>query len=185
MTKEDLIKKLHPNSLQVPAFGSQQTQEPSEVEPIMTQAEVADSPTIQSKYIENNKGLSSKQKSAIKLIILGCNDQETARRVHVSRETVCNWRNHNPAFIAELNTQSQALWQANTNRLRLLMETAIEVLELDLVEDSERTCRQRAAVHILRSVGLYGKHLQPQGEIYPEAVAQALTKTCPTSLANQ
>jgi hypothetical protein len=135
--------------------------------------------------LEKNKRLSGKQKSAIKLIILGCNDQEIARRVRVSRETVCNWRNHNPAFIAELNTQCQDLWQANTNRLRLLMETAIEVLEQDMVKYSDRSSRQRAAVHILRSAGMYGKHLQPQGEIYPEAVAQALTKTCPTSLANQ
>jgi DNA-binding CsgD family transcriptional regulator len=134
---------------------------------------------------EKIPGLSIKQLNAIELLIRGYTDREVAKRIRVTRQTVCTWRNHNSAFISELNLRRQALWGANTEKLRGLAAKAIEVLNLDLDGTDYRKYpyRQRAAVHILRSIGMYGKHLQPQSEISSQPGAKSLLKTCPTSLA--
>ena len=129
--------------------------------------------------------LTTRQLNAIDLLITGITDSQTALALGVSRQTIARWCHRNPAFIAELNFRRQSFWGANAEKLRNLASKAIEVLDEHVQEADDPMLRQRAAVHILRSAGMYGKHLQPQGEIYPEAVAQALTKTCPSSLANQ
>ena len=88
----------------------------------------------------------------------------------VTRQTVCDWRNHNPAFATELNRRRQDLWLSHADRLRRLADKAIKVLELDLMEgqthllESKLKIRQAAAVHILRACGLYGDNLLPEPE---------------------
>ena len=114
--------------------------------------------------------LTLKQQNAVDLLIQGHSDRAVAEAVGVTRQTVCDWRNHNPAFIAELNRRRQDLWSSHADRLRRLADKAIKVLELDLMEahphpsESQLKLRQAAAVHILRACGLYGDNLLPEAE---------------------
>ncbi|NMB13518.1 MAG: hypothetical protein GX977_14670 [Firmicutes bacterium] len=113
--------------------------------------------------------LTIQQENAIGLLMQGQNDRETAEAVGVARQTVTTWRNENPDFIAELNRQRQEVWSANLDQLRQLVGKAVTVLAEDL-EGEDKALRQRAAVHTLRAVGLYGADLSPGGATDSEAV---------------
>jgi transposase len=54
--------------------------------------------------------LSQEQMNAIEHLILGKSDRAVAETVGVTRQTICEWRNHDPLFIAELNRQRSELW---------------------------------------------------------------------------
>ncbi len=73
--------------------------------------------------------LSVEQENAIDLLVAGTSDRETAEAVGVSRQTVCNWRNHHPAFIAALNARRLETWGASSDRLRALLPKALDALE--------------------------------------------------------
>jgi len=60
--------------------------------------------------VDKARQLSIKQQNAIDLLIQGKSDRKTAEAIGVSRQTVTNWRNNNPVFIAELNKQRKAVW---------------------------------------------------------------------------
>jgi len=60
--------------------------------------------------VDKTRQLSIKQQNAIDLLIQGKSDRKTAEAIGVSRQTVTNWRNNNPVFIAELNKQRKAVW---------------------------------------------------------------------------
>ena len=113
--------------------------------------------------------LSIEQENAIDLLIQGKGDREVAEAVHVSRQTVNQWQNHDAVFVAALNARRQETWGSQSERLRNLVAKAIDVLEEDLSSD-EKKLRQSAAIHILKSVKLYGRDLQPYGETAPEGI---------------
>ena len=119
---------------------------------------------------DKTRQLSIEQQNAIDLLIQGKSDRETAEAVGVSRQTVTNWRNNNAEFIAELNKQRKAVWGAQVDRIRHLISASLDVLEDDLLNGEDKQLRQKAAIHILQAVGLYGSDLKPDGEDTPEGV---------------
>ena len=96
--------------------------------------------------------LSVEQLNAIDVLITGATDKETASATRVTRETVTRWKNDNPNFIAELNKRRRLLWCSGHEKLRSLLTKAVDVLENEL--DSGNF---RAAVEVLRAVGIYGQ----------------------------
>lgn len=115
--------------------------------------------------------LSIEQQNAIDLLILGKPDREVAEEVGVSRPTVTDWRNHNEHFAAELNRRRREVWGAHTERLRTLVERAVDALE-DNLDADDPSLRQSAAVHVLKAVGLYGADLHPTGYTTPDKVRE-------------
>lgn len=114
--------------------------------------------------------LSIEQLNAIELLITGASDQAVADQVGVSRQTVWDWRNNDNEFAAQLERKRQALWAYHEDDLRSLITRAIEILRGGMQSDDERI-QIVAAVHVLRSVGLYGQSLQPVGDTSADQVA--------------
>jgi len=120
--------------------------------------------------VDKTRQISIQQQNAIDLLVQGKSDRETAEAIGVSRQTVTNWRNNDTVFIAELNKQRKAVWGAQVDRIRYLISAALDVLEEDLKDADNKQLRQKAAIHILQAVGLYGQSLKPDGEDTPEGV---------------
>lgn len=118
---------------------------------------------------DNSGHLSIEQENAVDLLLQGLPDGEVAEAVNVTRQTVWTWRKEHPAFIAELNRRREAVWGSQTERLRGLVRKAVDILEEDLTAEDMRL-RQAAAVHVLRSVALYGSDLSPRGRMTAEDV---------------
>ena len=112
---------------------------------------------------DETRQLNAKQLNAVELIVQGHNDREVAEAVGVTRQTVCEWRNHNAEVVARVNDLRRQVWGSQTDRLRGLLVKAVDVLEREL--DGEKALT--AAVHVLRSLGLYGGDLQPRGPVCP------------------
>jgi|ETNmetMinimDraft_16_1059900.scaffolds.fasta_scaffold123608_1 transposase len=108
------------------------------------------------------KQLNIEQENAIDLLIQGKSDREVAEAVGVGRPTVWEWRNQRSEFIAELEHRRRDLWGTQVDRLRQLVSKAVDVLAEDIQLKDDLKLRQAAAVHILRSVGLYGANLKPE-----------------------
>ena len=113
--------------------------------------------------------LSIEQANAVDLLLQGQTDQAVADQVGVTRQTVTTWRNGHAGFIAELNRRRQEVWGGQTERLRGLVARAVDILAEDLEAEDPRL-RQGAAIHVLKSVGLYGANLKPTGQTDPEAI---------------
>jgi len=120
---------------------------------------------------DTSRQLTTKQKAAIPLVAAGQSDTEVARRIGAARQTVNQWRHHSPQFVAALNAERQALWAPAVERLRSCVCGAVSVL-CDQLESEDKAVRQRAAVHILKAAGLYGKSLAPHGITDADALAQ-------------
>ena len=102
--------------------------------------------------------LSVEQLNAIDILVQGRTDQETAATVGVARETVTRWRNDNPHFAAQLNRQRRLIWSNSHDRLRALVSKAVDTLDAALQNGDAR-----AAVEVLKAVGLYGQVQPPSG----------------------
>lgn len=109
--------------------------------------------------------LSVEQLNAIDILVLGKTDQETSEAVGVTRETVTRWRNDNPHFAAALNKQRRLVWGAGHDKLRSLTTKAVDAIEAAL---DSGDCK--AAVEVIKAVGLYGHVEPPSGPIDPELV---------------
>jgi len=109
--------------------------------------------------------LSGQQLEAAALLAAGKTDEETARAVGVTQEAVAVWRSQNPYFVAELNERKKDSWNTAHDRLRGLATKAVDALEKAL-EDGDT----RAAVEVLKAVGLYGNVNEPAGETDAELV---------------
>ena len=116
------------------------------------------------------KRLTVGQKNALDLMIQGKNDRQVAELVGVSRQTVWEWRHRHPRFMAELNQLRQDVWGAQTERLRSLLDSALDVIEAALQDDRSLP----AAVHVLKAAGVYGTDLRPSGPIDPTEVQQRM-----------
>ncbi len=99
--------------------------------------------------------LTPEQLNAIDLLILGKTDREVSEIVGVRRETITKWHK-NPFFTAELNVKREDLWRDSKLRLRALASEAVNVLTNGLHSTDEKIAIT-AAVHILKTVGLYDK----------------------------
>lgn len=122
--------------------------------------------------------LTPEQLNAIDLLILGKTDREVAEAVGVRRETVTKWHK-NPFFSAELSIRREELWVDAKLRLKSLAHEAVNVLTRGLSSQDEKVAIT-AAVHILKTVGLYGEVKQDFGPdtseetIWKQAVEQRL-----------
>lgn len=112
--------------------------------------------------------LTPEQLNAIDLLILGKTDREVAEIVGVRRETITKWHK-NPFFGAELNVKREELWIDAKLRLKSLVHEAVNVLTNGLASKDEKVAIT-AAVHILKTVGLYGEVKQNFGPDTPEEV---------------
>ena len=110
--------------------------------------------------------LTPEQLNAIDLLIFGKTDKEASELVGVRRETITKWHK-NPFFIAELNSRREALWIDSKLRLKSLVYEAVNVLT-DGLHSSDEKIAITAAVHILKTVGLYGEAKESFGPTSPE-----------------
>ena len=92
---------------------------------------------------------------AIELLAQGQSDQTVAELVGVSSQIICDWRNHDPLFIAELNRQRSRLWSEAQERLRSLANGAIDVLEDQLASDDPKVALS-AARYVMQGAKLLG-----------------------------
>ena len=120
--------------------------------------------------------LTPEQLNAIDLLILGKTDREVSEAVGVRRETVTKWHK-NPFFSAELSIRREELWVDAKLRLKALAHEAVNVLTRGLSSGDEKVAII-AAVHILKTVGLYGELKQDFGPDTPEeTIWKQATKT--------
>ena len=113
--------------------------------------------------------LSQEQENAVEHLLQGKSDRVVAEAVGVSRQTVSEWKNHDPFFIAELNRQRSELWREAHQRLQSLVNRALDVVELQL-DSGDPKAALTAAKYILQGTRLLGeKDLPIKGPMTPEA----------------
>ena len=98
------------------------------------------------------------QERAIQLLMTGLTDQQVADNLETARPTITNWRNHDSAFVARFNAERKAVWSAHQEKLRAMVSKAVNVLGSGLDSQDEKI-RQNSAIHVLKSVGVYGNQL--------------------------
>jgi DNA-binding CsgD family transcriptional regulator len=127
--------------------------------------------------------LTPEQLNAIDLLIFGKTDKEVAETLGIGRNTISKWYK-NAFFIAELNSRREALWVDSKARLKSLVHEAVNVLTNGLHSSDEKIAIT-AAVHILKTVGLYGEVKQDFGPTSPEEAVwrQAVRKRRDSYLA--
>lgn len=97
----------------------------------------------------DKKRLTDKQLKAIDLLVAGLTDTEVAEQLGVARQTVNEWKNRNPAFIAELNRRRKAVYEASLNKLVNLTHKAIEIVEKEIEAGN-----WKLALEVLKMAGL-------------------------------
>jgi len=110
--------------------------------------------------------LTPEQLNAIDLLIFGKTDKEVAETIGVGRNTISKWYK-NAFFIAELNARREELWKDAKLRLKSLAHEAVDVLSNGLHSSDEKVAIT-SAVHILKTVGLYGEVKESFGPTTPE-----------------
>jgi len=110
--------------------------------------------------------LTPEQLNAIDLLIFGKTDKEVAETIGVGRNTISKWYK-NAFFTAELNLRREELWRDSKNRLKALVHEAVNVLSNGLQSSDEKVA-VTSAVHILKTVGLYGEVKDNFGPTTPE-----------------
>ena len=88
-----------------------------------------------------------------------------------TREIVTCWRNDN-AHFAQLNRQRRLIWGNSHDRLMALASKAVDNLEVALQNSDAR-----AAVEVLKAVGIYGQLPPPSGPEDAELVLWEVAKT--------
>jgi DNA-binding CsgD family transcriptional regulator len=127
--------------------------------------------------------LTPEQLNAIDLLIFGKTDKEVAETLGIGRNTISKWYK-NAFFIAELNLRREDLWKDSKLRLKSLVHEAVNVLTNGLHSSDEKIAIT-SAVHILKTVGLYGEVKQDFGPTSPEEAVwkQAVSKRRDSYLA--
>ena len=110
--------------------------------------------------------LTPEQLNAIDLLIFGKTDREVSETIGVGRNTISKWYK-NAFFIAELNARREELWKDAKLRLKSLVHEAVDVLSNGLHSSDEKMAIT-SAVHILKTVGLYGEAKGGFGPTSPE-----------------
>jgi hypothetical protein len=119
---------------------------------------------------DKTRQLSIEQENALEHLLQGKSDRAVAEAVNVSRQTVWEWRNKNPVFIAELNRRRSELWDEAQERMKSLANRALDVLELQL-DSGDPKAALAAAKYILQGTRLLGDtSLCVGGPTTPEGV---------------
>ena len=119
---------------------------------------------------DKTRQLSIEQANALEHLLQGQSDRAVAEAVGVARQTIWEWRNNDPLFIAELNRQRSEMWTEARERLKSLANRALDVVELHLDSDDPKASLA-AAKYILQGTRLLGDtDLPKEGPTTPEAV---------------
>ena len=119
---------------------------------------------------DKTRQLSIEQANALEHLLQGQSDRAVAEAVGVARQTIWEWRNHDPLFIAELNRQRSEMWTEARERLKSLANHALDVVELHLDSDDPKASLA-AAKYILQGTRLLGDtDLPKEGPTTPEGV---------------
>jgi len=114
--------------------------------------------------------LSQEQMNAIDYLLKGQSDRAAAEAVGVNRQTIWDWRNNDPLFIAELNRQRVEHWSEARERLKSLANRALDVVEQQL-NSSDPRAALAAAKYVLQGTRLLGDTDLPiKGPTTPEEV---------------
>ena len=99
--------------------------------------------------------LTATQEQALLLLASGETVTRTAEVVGVSRQTCSEWVNRDPDFIATLNTLRQETLDAGADRLRGMVEKALDAVA-EGFDSEELSAKERAALgmELLKNVGL-------------------------------
>ena len=93
--------------------------------------------------------LTTRQAKAIELLLLATPLRTVLQTLRIDRKTLYRWRHHNPAFARELSRRQSIAWQSAADRVRALLDPAVDVLA-DQLKDVYDPTRFRAAVTLLR-----------------------------------
>ena len=96
-------------------------------------------------YVNTDKHLSERQKTAIELLLQGGTDAQVAQQIGVDRVTVFRWRK-NPAFAREMERQRARLWEQSAGRLHSMVDPALDILQKQLAGDDPKTALRAAAI---------------------------------------
>ena len=104
---------------------------------------------------EEPKNLTATQEKALLLLASGETVTATAEAVGVSRQTVSEWANRDPEFIAALNSVRQETLDAGADKLRGMVEKALDAVA-EGFDSEELSAKERAALgmELLKNVGL-------------------------------
>jgi hypothetical protein len=111
---------------------------------------------------DKTRQLSIEQANALEHLLQGQSDRAVAEAVGVARQTIWEWRNNDPLFIAELNRQRSEMWTEARERLKSLANRALDVVELHLDSDDPKASLA-AAKYILQGTRLLGDTDLPKG----------------------
>lgn len=104
--------------------------------------------------------LSGSQELAMDALLLGATDSKAGKAAGVTRQTISSWKNHHPAFVAEMNRRQQEIWTASREHLRSLVPKALHVLDAALSGESPNP---RVAIRVLEMSGLPNESISPSG----------------------
>jgi transcriptional regulator with XRE-family HTH domain len=93
---------------------------------------------------EEPKSLTAAQEQAILLLASGETVTATADAVGVSRQTISEWANRDPDFIAALNRIRQETLDAGADRLRNMVGAALDAVEAGM-NSEELSAKDRAS----------------------------------------
>ena len=99
--------------------------------------------------------LTATQEQALLLLASGETVTATAEAVGVSRQTVSEWANRDPEFIAALNSVRQETLDAGADKLRGMVEKALDAVEAGF-DSEELSAKDKASLGmaLLKQVGL-------------------------------
>jgi hypothetical protein len=104
--------------------------------------------------------LTSSQERAIDALLAGATDTEAGAAAGVTRQTLNNWKNHHPTFVAEMNLRRQQIWGASLDRLRALLPKALDALDAALSTETPNT---RVAMRVVELAGIGNEGIAPTG----------------------
>ena len=100
---------------------------------------------------DKSRQLSEQQLNAVEYILQGMSDRVVAEKCNVTRQTIWEWRNRDPLFIAALNQRRQEVWAGSRERLKNLATKALDVFERSL-DNEDPKIQLVAAQTILKRV---------------------------------
>ena len=94
---------------------------------------------------DNVRRLNPEQIAALDLVVAGNTDAHVASEIGVTRQTVNVWRNHHPAFRAELTRRLREMSESLANR-----SLSVRLKALDVIEEAIENGSVNAAIAYLR-----------------------------------
>jgi hypothetical protein len=123
---------------------------------------------------KHKRGPTLPQLSAIDLLVSGKNDTETAELLGLSRTAVTKWRLYDPVLQAALNLRRAEVWGAGIDRMRSLIQKALDALAEEM-ENKENPNRVKAALEVLRIAKLPAGGLA-QGPTDPDEIVRKIVE---------